>query len=396
MGTSLGGHGLPPDAARIGAFFSPGAWIEGAALQQAHHVAGLPGMQAVALFPDLHPGKYGPTGMAALSERLHPQLIGNDIGCGMGLFALDLPVRKFRFDKAEPRLRNLMEHQPFDAREELAGAGLPVDLWPGALGEIGGGNHFCEVQAIADLVPGTELDRDRLYLLVHSGSRGLGASVFAGIQSAGLTDRIDADKEAGRDWLARHDQCVAWAELNRKLIAARAVAALGAAAELIVDTPHNLVRPLDGGFVHYKGAASVAPGLLAPLAGSRATASYLVKALDGVDASLGAISHGAGRKYDRGAMHGRVGRTRSDRDNLLRNRWGGKLICDDRNLVIEEAATAYKVAGKVLADLASFVLVEPVAELRPLLTYKKVLDEVDQPKAETWRRNRQKEARHGR
>ncbi len=394
MGNFLGSRELPPKAAPIRAFYSEDAWIEGAAISQANHVAGLPGMRALALFPDLHPGKYGPTGMAALSERLYPQLIGNDIGCGMALFALDLAPRKFRLDRAEPRLRAMMEHEPFDPRAELEAADLSAALWPDSLGDIGGGNHFCEVQMVGD----GGLDRDRLYLLVHSGSRGLGASIFERVQAAGsLNDGLDPGSEVAHDWLMRHDAAVKWAALNRKLIAARAAAALGAEAVLITDVPHNLVRATERGFVHHKGAADVSGSGTAPVAGSRASASYIVTALPGVDAALGAISHGAGRKYDRATMHGRVGRTRSEREELLRNKWGGKLICDDRNLVIEEAALAYKDAGKVVDDLAGFGLVEPVAEMRPLITYKKAYAEQPEPvKTENWRRVRSREARHGR
>lgn len=400
MGNFPRGEALPLSrayGAPISAYYSTDAWIEGAALRQAEQIAALPGMRALALFPDLHPGKYGPTGMAAQSDRLYPQLIGNDIGCGMALFRLDLEMRKLRIDKAEVRLRGMMEYQPFDAREELEAAGLPGTLWPSSLGDIGGGNHFCEMQTVGERLGETTLDRDRLYLLVHSGSRGLGASIFERVQASGtLKDGLDPDGDAGREWRARHDEAVAWAALNRRLIAARAAAALGTVAELVVDVPHNLVRAMAGSFVHNKGAAAVSAGSIAPVAGSRATASFIVEALSGVDASLGAISHGAGRKYDRATMHGRVGRTRSERENLLRNRWGGRLICDDRNLMIEEAANAYKDAGKVIADLQSFGLVRPAAEMRPLLTYKKAYaDEARPPKEEDWRRARTREARHG-
>src|SRR5690242_1738092 len=107
MGNLIGGLGPSSSraapAAHIQHCFSPQTWIEGAALEQLRHVAALPGVTSVAAFPDLHPGKYGPTGIAVLSQRLHPQLIGNDIGCGMSLFELDLPLRKLRIDKAAER-----------------------------------------------------------------------------------------------------------------------------------------------------------------------------------------------------------------------------------------------------------------------------------------------------
>jgi len=111
--------------------------------------------------------------------------------------------------------------------------------------------------------------------------------------------------------------------------------------------------------------------------------------------SLGGISHGAGRKYDRATMHGRSGRNRSERDALLRNEWGGQLICDDRDLVIEEAASAYKDAGRVVQDLVDAGLVQALAAMRPLVTYKKAVEgPVDRTRNKPSRERRR--AGHGR
>nr|WP_245440632.1 RNA ligase RtcB family protein [Rhizobium phaseoli] len=370
------------DPAIINRFFSSSAWNEGAALDQLDEMSRLPGVSEIAAFPDLHPGKYGATGVAVLSSRLHPLLIGNDIGCGMSLFGLDLPLRKLKIDKAVERLRRLEMQAIGDTGERLAEAGLPADLAPDALGTIGGGNHFCELQAVEDLAEGGRsagLDDYGLYLLVHSGSRSLGAAVFSQTVTAhsGLAAGLDPGSETGAAWLARHDRCVAWASLNRRLVAVRAAASLRADLRLIADIPHNLVRRSERGFVHYKGAAAVAPGELAPIAGSRASLSHLVVASAGVSRSLGSISHGAGRKYDRATMHGRVGRNRSEREQLLRNPWGGIAICDDRGLVVEEAAPAYKDAGQVVSDLEREGLITMLASLRPLVTFKKAVDEAE-------------------
>lgn len=383
MGNLIGALGpsssCAAPAAHIQHCFSPQTWIEGAALEQLTTVAALPGVTSVAAFPDLHPGKYGPTGIAVLSQRLHPQLIGNDIGCGMSLFELDLPLRKLRIDKAAERLRQLEAEDVFDPTQVLAASNLPSDLYPHALGTIGGGNHFCELQAVDQIIDaaGEDLfDRQKLYLLVHSGSRGLGAFVFGqmlDLQSA-ITAGLDPESADGMHWRRQHDLCVAWASLNRRLIAERAASALRSEVRLVTDVPHNLVRARGDGFVHHKGSAAVSRGDIAPIAGSRASLSYVVHALDGTGSSLGGISHGAGRKYDRATMHGRVGRNRSERDALLRNAWGGQLICDDRNLVIEEAATAYKDAGQVVRDLTEAGLVVALAAMKPLVTYKKAIE----------------------
>lgn len=373
MGNFFGDITVPNPPACVPAaihhYFSAKSWIEGAALNQLEKMSRLHGVRSIAAFPDLHPGKYGATGVALLSDRLHPLLVGNDIGCGMSLFELDLPLRKLKLDKAASRLRR------FDA-----------------LGTIGGGNHFCELQAaesVSSLACG--LDRQSLYLLVHSGSRGFGAAVFSDILSVetDLMSGLDAASPAGLRWLAQHDQCAAWASLNRELIAQKAASALGSDCRLMADVPHNLVRRTEDGYVHHKGSAAVGPGAVAPVAGSRATLSYVVRATDKVVASLGGISHGAGRKYDRATMHGRVGRTRSERDDLLRNAWGGFAICDDRDLVIEEAPSAYKDAEQVVADLEAAGLVENLAAMRPLVTYKKAVEEGDRASRPDKRGHRQ-------
>ncbi len=384
MGNFLGGMSVLIQPACVPAaihhYFSAESWIEGAALDQLEKMSRLCGVRSIAAFPDLHPGKYGATGVALLSDRLHPLLVGNDIGCGMSLFELDLPLRKLKMDKAANRLRRFDALAIDDPSARLDGVGLPEGLYAEALGTIGGGNHFCELQAVETISSSASgIDHQSLYLLVHSGSRGFGAAVFSDILALepDLVSGLDASSRVGLHWLGMHDQCVAWASLNRSLIAEKAATALGADCRLVADVPHNLVRRTGGGYVHHKGSAAVCPGAMAPVAGSRATLSYVVRATEKVVGSLGGISHGAGRKYDRATMHGRVGRTRSERDGLLRNAWGGIAICDDRDLVIEEAPSAYKDAGQVVADLEAAGLVESLAAMRPLVTYKKAIDEED-------------------
>jgi release factor H-coupled RctB family protein len=382
-------------------FFTAASWIEGAATQQLHEVAGLPGMISVAGFPDLHPGKYGPVGMVALSSRLYPQLIGNDIGCGMSLFELDIPLRKFRIDKAADQLRKLEEIGLPDTADLLSKLDMPEDFYAGSLGTIGGGNHFCEVQAVAEIVdPEAEnlVDSQKLYLLVHSGSRGLGAAIFREMLDdyGPMPDGIEIGTEAAVNWLLSHNAAVDWASANRQMIAERAATALRADVRLIADIPHNLVRLTGDGIAHYKGAAAVGDGVIAPIAGSRATLSHLVKTLAAAETAHWGISHGAGRKYDRKAMHGRTGATRSERDALRTNAWGGLAICDDRNLLIEEAASAYKDAGKVVADLAAFGLVQPLATMKPLLTYKTAQpDRVERERSKDRDRATIRRMRHG-
>ncbi|NBZ89922.1 RNA ligase RtcB family protein [Stagnihabitans tardus] len=356
--------------ARISPFYSSQAWIEGRAEDQLAQVAAWPGMAAVAGFPDLHPGRFGPVGAAFLADRIWPQLVGPDIGCGMALWRLDLPRHRLKIDKAVRRLAVLDRGaDPDEAASAWAAAGLEGVIGAEGLGSIGGGNHFCELQAVEEAVPeATTLRPGDLCLLVHSGSRGRGAQIFEGLDVS-WKQGYAADSAAGQRYLALHDAAMAWARLNRALIAGLAAEALSCAASLICDTVHNQVVARDGLWLHRKGAAGADRGLV-PLAGSRDAPSYLMSVTDSVPEALGSVSHGAGRRYDRASMHGRVRKTKSDLAALTRNRFGGRVVCEDRDLLMEEAGPAYKNPEAVMRDLSDLGLARPIARLVPLITFK--------------------------
>ncbi len=352
-------------------FYTSAAWIEGRAEAQLEEIAGWTGVQEIATFPDLHPGKYGPVGCAVLADRIFPQLIGNDIGCGMSLFQLDLPVRKLKLEKALRRMRVLGEPASEDQRWRLEDAGLPTDLFAASLGTVGGGNHFCEVLALAEADESTCLDTSRLYLLVHSGSRGFGNAVLEAVPQ-GAYAGLQEDSDAAQIYLKDQDKAVRWARLNRQVIAERAAEALRADLTLIADAPHNLLARYGDGWLHRKGAAVAKQGFV-PLAGSRASPSYLM-APNGHDDALGSLAHGAGRRYDRSSMHGRLRAKKSDIQAMQRTSFGGRILCEDRDLLIEEAPLAYKSAKSVAEDLERTGAAHCVAEFHPLLTFKKTRD----------------------
>lgn len=376
MGTSQKeGPSASVDAAPVHRFYSSKTWIEGAAEEQLDHVSKMAGVTHVAAFPDLHPGKYGPVGSAILADRIYPQLIGNDIGCGMSLFVLGLPARKLRLDKAAQKFRMLEGPWTGDTSARLAAQGLARDLHPQALGTIGGGNHFCELQVVDDasesrLPADRDLKKGDLMLLVHSGSRSLGMTVFGAVLDG--FSGLDPEGPAGKAYLSAHGDAVRWASLNRQLIAERAADALRTDLRLICDAPHNLIEGHRGLLLHRKGAAK-ADGPLVPLAGSRDALSYLLSPRQDRPDALLSLAHGSGRKYDRRSMTGRAGATRSDRENLVRTSFGGQVICEDRQLLVEEAPGAYKDPGQVLEDLRLNGLADCIATLKPLITFKKAI-----------------------
>jgi len=368
MGNSVFGGHLRADVSSgtVTKFYTPRAWIDGRAEHQVLQVADLPGVHRVAAFPDLHPGQFGPVGCAVLADRIYPHLIGTDIGCGMGFFALDLPARKLKLDKALRRMRVLGEPATNTYADRLGASDLSRDRYTAGLGTVGGGNHFCEVQTLID-AGSTGLDIDVLYLLVHSGSRGFGQAVFSALPDSAVEGLTEAEAQA---YVQAHDQAVRWARLNRQIIAERAAEALRTDLRLICDVPHNILTWHEDAWLHRKGAAEAQGGLI-PLAGSRATPSYLMQGL-GHAGALGSLAHGAGRRYDRRSMHGRQRSKHSDIEALQRNPYGGRILCEDRDLLIEEAPLAYKSAESVMADLEQTQAARRVGTMHPLLTFKAI------------------------
>ena len=166
----------------------------------------------IRLMPDIHAGAGCTIGTTmTITDRVVPNLVGVDIGCGMETVRL----RETRLELQ--KLDKLIQAQipsGFDIRatphpylEQIDLSSLccarHVDLRRAerSIGTLGGGNHFIEV------------DRDEegaLYLVVHSGSRHLGVEVAKYYQEAGYKalsspDKADVDaliarlKEEGRE-----------------------------------------------------------------------------------------------------------------------------------------------------------------------------------------------------
>lgn len=352
-------------------------WIEGKAIQQLETTARLPGMQRVAGMPDLHPGRGYPVGAAFFSiGRLYPALVGNDIGCGMALWRTDMPTAKLHLDKLEKRLGNLDLPLGEDWAEAIASFGLPPCGHERSLGTIGGGNHFAELQQL-DLsydeaaLQRLGIARNRLLLLVHSGSRGLGEAILREQVELFGHAGLEAGSAACVHYLARHDGALRFAEANRRLIARRMLERLRADGEPLLDINHNLVSAIriDGqdGWLHRKGATPADQGVLV-IPGSRGDFSYLVEPI--ADArSLLSLAHGAGRKWMRSECKERLA-PRYSVEQLARTALGSRVICADRALIYEEAPEAYKAIDSVVGALRDAGLVRVLARLKPVLTYK--------------------------
>ncbi|MBQ4837657.1 MULTISPECIES: RNA ligase RtcB family protein [Pseudoalteromonas] len=365
---------------------SKDTWIEGLAVQQLIKTSELENMHRVAGMPDLHPGRGYPIGAAFFTTgKIYPALIGNDIGCGMSLWQTSAKISKLNLDKLAKKFNHV--EQPLDdswhtfIESRKNEKSITTNSYDHALGTIGGGNHFAEFQAIDQVYDQAALDalgidKKHLQLLVHSGSRGLGQSILVKHITKHNHSGLNVNDIDFASYIAAHNEALRWAELNRELIALRFLAAIRSDGHCILDINHNLVSPqkIDDtqGWLHRKGATPSDQGYVV-IPGSRGDYSYLVKPYavpnEHTLASLFSLAHGAGRKWQRGACQSRLSH-KYKREDLYRTELGSRVICGNKELLYDEAPQAYKKCESIITDLVEARLINVVAKLRPVLTFK--------------------------
>lgn len=361
-------------------------WIEGNAIEQLNQTAMLPGMSETVGMPDLHPGKDTPIGAVfACQGLIYPHLVGNDIGCGMGFWQTKLHKSQCKLDSWTKKLGNFEQSKNQGEYDEMLTAiGLAPSNFDTSLGTIGGGNHFAELQRLQSIAEPSifaamDLSKDALYVLVHSGSRGLGEHILRGHQKHFGNGALKASSREGENYLQQHNNAVKWAKLNREIIAAKFMTTLTTKGRQILDVCHNCVLPasvpIDKSeptdtsiWLHRKGAAPSDQGAVI-IPGSRGTLSYLVIARGEQTENLATLAHGAGRKWKRSECRGKL-ESRYTKESLKRTEIGGRVICEDRALLYEEAPQAYKDIDVVVSDLVDAGLIKVIATFAPVITYK--------------------------
>ena len=281
------------------------------------------------------------------------------------------------------------------------------------MGTLGSGNHYLEVQAVAEIFDAEVakvygLAKDDVLVTIHCGSRGLGhqigteflAEMVATAQSSGivLPDRELAcapiHSEVGQRYLGAMRAGINCALANREILAHIARRVFGHFfpdhdLNLLFDVSHNTckVEPHEVAgmtrdlFVHRKGATrAFGPGhasLPEPLravgqpvliGGSMGTGSYILTGEASSERkAFSSACHGAGRAMSRHAAL---------------KQWSGRKIVDDLAAqgilirspstrgVAEEAPGAYKDVGAVVLAAEHAGLARRVARLRPLICVK--------------------------
>lgn len=314
--------------------------IDDATREQAERTASLPFIQPhLALMPDAHLGAGATVGSVIPTlGTIIPAAVGVDIGCGMiavrtqfnkaDLQGKDLGALRHSIERSIPlsagsHNRNISESAQKRIDELVTMAGDRVTFydklnrsnWRYHLGTLGSGNHFIEV---------TLDEEDRIWLFLHSGSRGIGNAIaLHHIKVAqqqmekwyiDLADKDLAYLVEGTIEFDTYIRDLNWAQhfalLNREEMMDRVIKDMShfmgapvAEQERInchhnfTQKEHHMGRDL---WVSRKGAIEASEGTAGLIPGSMGTASYVVSG-KGFAPSYNSAPHGAGRVWARKA-----------------------------------------------------------------------------------------------
>lgn len=360
----------------------------------------------IRIMPDVHAGAGCTIGTTmTIKDKVVPNVVGVDIGCGMYTVKLDADKIDFeKFDEAAhfiPSGKNVWESrgERFDLQELFCYRSLKdTKRIERSIGTLGGGNHFIEIDKSAD---GT------FYLVIHSGSRNLGKQVAEIYQKLAVDLAIGKDdmfkeqekiiaeyKAAGRrkeiqeaikelhrkfqvkktdtpydlcfvygKYLAQYlhdiEICQRFARLNRERMAEILLKKTGLTAVENFHTIHNYIDVEE--MILRKGAIAAHAGerVLIPI--NMRDGSVLAVGKGNADWNFSA-PHGAGRLMSRG--------TAKDKISLedFQNSMAGIYTTSVNEATLDESPQAYKSLDDIIDVIGETV--EIVEVMKPVYNFK--------------------------
>lgn len=331
--------------------------IDAAAIEQFDSAMEQPFTVEGALMPDAHKGYSLPIGaVVATKGVVVPAWVGYDIGCGMCALKLDgINIHDIRITSklifegiysAIPVGFNKNTKVGKYSDDRLTEQGKVIankKEYRKSLCSLGGGNHFIEI--------GVD-ESDDVWVIVHSGSRGVGHGIASYYMSLASNDpekagtdfdlkntklkkfnpdgydvyrakyiakqtgkskpkeghfSFDVNSKNGKDYIQDLNWCLDYALENRKQMILRTVDVIKTIINMPDYTPdidtlinrnHNHVVEKDGLWIHRKGATHAEDGFLGVIPGNMRDGSFIVRG-KGNPESLYSSSHGAGRVLGR-------------------------------------------------------------------------------------------------
>src|SRR3989344_3822219 len=301
-------------------------------LEQFKHCYEQTFVEKAALMQDAHSGYVAPIGSVLVTKDfVVPSWVGFDIGCGMtaakikGKEILEkiraneeqiysavrkkIPMGKGKTNNANditPETKKEFKELIEKFKKGSHNKGVLQFLETTAikhLGSLGHGNHFVEIGYS---------DKNDAWIVVHSGSRGVGFKVATNYmkKSAGRekefeqTFPIHKDSDVGKEYLNVLDFGLSFALLNRMEMIRKTIIALEDVLkekiewELWVNKNHNHAVEENGLFIHRKGATPAKKNARGVIPANMSDGSFLVEGKGNKD-FLESSSHGAGRTMSR-------------------------------------------------------------------------------------------------
>jgi len=362
----------------------------------------------VRIMPDVHAGKGCVIGFTAdLGDKVIPNIVGVDIGCGMLTVALGKQKPDFvALDDIMHRNipSGMYAHKaPVEDFAELEslhclGQLTHTEHLRCSLGTLGGGNHFVEVDADS---------QGNFYLIIHSGSRNLGkqvcdiyqhkaidrrsgignrneaeAALIADLKAQGLHREIQRSVQALRDsWSGLHPDipaelcylegeerdhylhdmkiCQIFARRNRELMAEIILQRLGLEVQDMFHTTHNYIDHESN--IVRKGAISARDGekLLIPINMRDGCIYGIGKGNDDWNQSA---PHGAGRLMSRSQAFRELSMQE------FQNQMKGIYTTSVTQKTLDESPMAYKGMDAILKHIGPTV--EVVDIFKPMYNFK--------------------------
>ena len=350
----------------------------------------------VALMPDAHLGIGATVGSVIATKRaVIPAAVGVDIGCGM--IAVETSIDGHPgYDEMQvlhTRVAKVIRagvgaRGSWNERRNAAAVWMdkhpPSDRVTGELltraasqlGTLGSGNHFVEV--CLD-------ERDTVWVVIHSGSRGVGnrlatghikiakdLCLYKGLEHTDLSYFTEGTQEFNEyigDVLWAQDYALANREAMMDAVLLELFAQFDGSELSRVNCHHNFTQKE----IHYgeevwltrKGAIYAGAGAPGVIPGSMGTKSYITEGLGNVSSYLSS-SHGAGRQRSRGAAKREL--AMDGEQGLFSYMEGTAWNSDGAKALMDEHPLAYKDLDQVMEDQKD--LTKPVHTLRAILNYK--------------------------
>ena len=325
----------------------------------------------IRLMPDIHPGRVGPIGLSmTVTDKVIPQLLGVDIGCGMTCVKLN--KNNAEFQKLD---RVIRENVPsgFAIRKEPhhMAEGFSCDKLRCArhinrqkaersLGTLGGGNHFIELDRGED---------GSLYLVIHTGSRHLGEEVAEyytklagtslkkqGIEVPYYMSYLEGEQK--ENYMEDVQTVQDYAELNRQVIVREILKGMKWKASEQFSVAHNY---LDASGVLRKGSIAAEKGARVIIPANMRDGMILGMGLGNEEWNCSA-PHGSGRRLKREDVKSRY--TVSDFKKEMKGIYSSCVGAD----TLDEAPFAYRSLAEIAERIGDTVRITEA--LKPVYNYK--------------------------